>query len=94
MFVHELMFVKGAVHTPETRDCQHELFRSLFPVVFCCIATAVPDALMVRTYRLWSSARFNLVRAVDIVVDHYHGNQLGLAAMAAELCATYALPRQ
>ena len=35
---------------------------------------------------------FNVVGAVDIVVDYYHGNQLGLAAMAGELGATYIIP--
>jgi hypothetical protein len=35
---------------------------------------------------------FNLVGVVDIIVDYYHGNQLGLPAMAGELGATYAIP--
>ncbi|WP_315837570.1 hypothetical protein [Bradyrhizobium prioriisuperbiae] len=35
---------------------------------------------------------FNLVGAVDILVDYYHGNQLGLPALAGELGATYAIP--
>jgi hypothetical protein len=35
---------------------------------------------------------FNLVGAVDIIVDYYHGNQFGLAALAGELGATYAIP--
>ncbi len=35
---------------------------------------------------------FNLVGAVDIIVDYYHGNQLGLPALAGELGATYAIP--
>ena len=35
---------------------------------------------------------FNLVGAVDIIVDYYHGNQLGLAALAGELGATYMIP--
>src|SRR6201993_1903792 len=35
---------------------------------------------------------FNLVGAVDIIVDYYHGNQVGLAAIAGELGATYAIP--
>ena len=35
---------------------------------------------------------FNLVGTADIVVDYYHGNQLGLAALAGELGATYAIP--
>jgi hypothetical protein len=35
---------------------------------------------------------FNLVGAVDIIVDYYHGNQVGLAALAGELGATYAIP--
>ena len=30
--------------------------------------------------------------AVDIIVDYYHGNQLGLPALAGELGATYAIP--
>ena len=35
---------------------------------------------------------FNLVGAVDITVDYYHGNQVGLPALAGELGATYAIP--
>ncbi len=35
---------------------------------------------------------FNLVGAVDIIVDYYHGNQLGLAPLAGELGATYWIP--
>jgi hypothetical protein len=35
---------------------------------------------------------FNVVGAVDIIVDYYHGNQVGLAALAGELGATYAIP--
>ena len=35
---------------------------------------------------------FNLVGAADITVDYYHGNQVGLAALAGELRATYAIP--
>jgi hypothetical protein len=35
---------------------------------------------------------YNLVGAADILVDYYHGNQVGLAALAGELGATYAIP--
>jgi hypothetical protein len=35
---------------------------------------------------------FNLVGAVDIMIDYYHGNQVGLPALAGELGATYAIP--
>ncbi|OAF09899.1 hypothetical protein AYJ54_11890 [Bradyrhizobium centrolobii] len=35
---------------------------------------------------------FNLVGAGDILVDYYHGNQLGLAPLAGELGAVYAIP--
>jgi hypothetical protein len=35
---------------------------------------------------------FNVVGAVDIIVDYYHGNQLGLPALAGELGAGYAIP--
>jgi hypothetical protein len=35
---------------------------------------------------------FNLVGAVDILIDYYHGNQLDLPAMAGQLGATYAIP--
>ena len=35
---------------------------------------------------------FNVVGAVDIIVDYYHGNQIGLPALAGELGATYAIP--
>jgi hypothetical protein len=35
---------------------------------------------------------FNLVGTVDIIVDYYHGSQLGLPALAGELGSTYAIP--
>jgi hypothetical protein len=35
---------------------------------------------------------FNLVGAGDIIIDYYHGYQVGLAALAGELGATYAIP--
>jgi hypothetical protein len=34
---------------------------------------------------------FNLVGATDIIVDYYHGNQLGLPELAGELGAAYAV---
>ena len=35
---------------------------------------------------------FNVVGAVDIIVDYYHGIQLGLPALAGELGAGYPIP--
>ena len=35
---------------------------------------------------------FNVVGVVDLIVDYYHGAQLGLAELAGELGATYAIP--
>jgi hypothetical protein len=35
---------------------------------------------------------FNMVGAIDIVVDYYHGTQVGLPELAGELAATYAIP--
>jgi hypothetical protein len=35
---------------------------------------------------------FNVVGAADILVDYFHGNQVGLAAIAGQLGATYAIP--
>jgi hypothetical protein len=35
---------------------------------------------------------FNLVGAVDILVDYYHGVQVGLPAVAGDLGAAYAIP--
>jgi hypothetical protein len=35
---------------------------------------------------------FNAVGAADIVIDYYHGIQVGLAPLAGELGATYAIP--
>ncbi|QPC91722.1 hypothetical protein [Mesorhizobium sp. INR15] len=35
---------------------------------------------------------FNLVGSVDIVIDYYHGVQLGLPELAGELGAAYAIP--
>ena len=38
------------------------------------------------------AAAFNLAGIADILVDYYHGVQLGLGALAGELGATYAIP--
>ena len=46
----------------------------------------------IRSFFLPLVVAFNLVGAVDIIVDYYHGNQVGLAALAGELGATYAIP--
>ncbi len=35
---------------------------------------------------------FNLVGAADIIVDYYHGVEVGLPALAGELGAAYAIP--
>jgi len=37
-------------------------------------------------------AAFNVVGAADILIDYYHGVQVGLADFAGELGATYAIP--
>jgi hypothetical protein len=37
-------------------------------------------------------AAFNLVGASDIIIDYYHGSQLGLPALAGELGAAYVIP--
>ncbi|MBV9247188.1 MAG: hypothetical protein JO366_20515 [Methylobacteriaceae bacterium] len=37
-------------------------------------------------------AAFNVVGAADILIDYGHGIQVGLAALAGELDATYAIP--
>ncbi|HLW92023.1 MAG TPA: hypothetical protein VKS78_12085 [Roseiarcus sp.] len=35
---------------------------------------------------------FNVAGAADILIDYYHGNQVGLPALAGELGATYVIP--
>lgn len=35
---------------------------------------------------------FNVIGAGDIIIDYYHGIQVGLPAMAGQLGATYAIP--
>jgi hypothetical protein len=60
-------------------------------------ATGVLAMLALLTVRIpalfWLfTAAFNLVGAADILIDYYHGNQTGLAALAGELGATYAIP--
>ena len=60
-------------------------------------ATGVLAILALLTFRIrplfWLFVvAFNLVGAVDILVDYYHGNQFGLPALAGELGAAYAIP--
>jgi len=59
-------------------------------------ATGVLAMLALATVRIrplaWALiAAFNLVGAADIIIDYYHGTQLGLPALAGELGATYAI---
>jgi hypothetical protein len=35
---------------------------------------------------------FNLVGAIDLIIDYYHAVQVGLPALAGQLGATYAIP--
>jgi hypothetical protein len=37
-------------------------------------------------------AGFNLVGAADILIDYYHGTEVGLPELAGQLGATYAIP--
>jgi len=60
-------------------------------------ATGVLAMLALLTARIrplfWSFVvAFNLVGVIDIIVDYYHANQLGLPAIAGQLGATYAIP--
>jgi hypothetical protein len=60
-------------------------------------ATGVLAMLALLTVKIsplfWSFiVAFNLVGAADIIIDYYHGNQLGLPALAGELGATYVIP--
>ena len=60
-------------------------------------ATGVLAILALLTIRIrslfWSLVvAFNLVGAADILVDYYHGTQVGLPALAGELGSTYAIP--
>ncbi len=60
-------------------------------------ATGVLAMLALLTFRIgvlfWPFVvAFNLVGAADIIVDYYHGNQVGLPALAGELGAAYAIP--
>jgi len=55
---------------------------------------AIPALLTVRIRSLFwlFVVAFNVVGAVDIIVDYYHASRLGLPGMAGQLGATYAIP--
>ena len=60
-------------------------------------ATGLLAMLALFTVRMrplfWASVvAFNVVGAIDILVDYYHGIQIGLAAQAGDLGSTYAIP--
>lgn len=60
-------------------------------------ATGLLAVLALLTVRVrpvfWSLvAAFNIVGAADIIIDYYHGFQLGLGAQAGQLGALYAIP--
>jgi len=55
---------------------------------------AILALLTVRIRPLFSLfvVTFNLVGAADIIIDYYHGIQVGLPALSGQLGATYAIP--
>jgi len=60
-------------------------------------ATGMLAMLALLTIRIrplfWSFViAFNVVGIADIVIDYYHGNQIGLPALSGALGATYAIP--
>jgi hypothetical protein len=60
------------------------------------LATGVLAMLALATVRIrplsWAFiVAFNLVGAADIIIDYYHGVQLGLPALAGEFGAAYAI---
>jgi hypothetical protein len=60
-------------------------------------ATSVLAMLALLTIRFrplfWSFVvAFNLVGTTDIILDYYHGNQIGLPALSGQLASTYAIP--
>jgi hypothetical protein len=61
---------------------------------FATSLLAVLALLTVRTRPLFwlFVVGFNVMGSADILIDYYHGNQLGLAALAGQLGATYAIP--
>src|ERR1700752_461648 len=61
------------------------------------LATGVLAILALLTVRMrpvfWLFVvAFNLVGVVDLILDYYHANQVGLPTMAGQLGATYAIP--
>ena len=61
------------------------------------LATGILAMLAVFTFRMrlvfWLfTAAFNLVGATDILIDYYHGTQVGLPELAGQLGAAYAIP--
>jgi hypothetical protein len=55
---------------------------------------AILALLTVRIHPLFSLfvVTFNLVGAADIIIDYYHGIEVGLPALSGQLGATYAIP--
>jgi hypothetical protein len=55
---------------------------------------AILALLTVRIRTLFSLfvIAFNIVGAADIIIDYYHGNQVGLAAVAGRFGAAYVIP--
>jgi hypothetical protein len=56
------------------------------------LATLALLAVRIRPLFWTFVVAFNLVGASDIIIDYYHGNRVGLPALAGELGATYAIP--
>ena len=63
----------------------------------CSLRTSYACRWPRRLHRLWrlcnrAVGAFNVEGAVDISIDYYHSDQVGLPALAGELGATYAIP--
>ena len=67
------------------------------PAAYGDFATGLLAMLALLTIRIRSAfwpfvIAFNLVGTIDLIVDYYHGTQVGLPALAGELGAAYVIP--
>lgn len=86
-----LVFIVPGIVSP---DLPHSFAAFAAYVDFATGMLAILALLTVRIRPLfWAFvAAFNVVGAVDIIVDYYHAIQAGIPAMPGQFAATYAIP--
>ena len=87
-----LVFILPGVVGPNLPAAGFATFAAYWDLVTGVLAILALFTVSVRPLFWLFVVSFNVVGVVDLIVDYYHGNQIGLPALAGELGAAYAIP--